>query len=557
LVQASLDSLAPDDREALQVASAMGQRFSLGDVREVTRRQNYNPSELIVRHLVQQDGSNYLFSHALVRDGVYSSILPSKCRTVHKQIAAVIGASDLPLRARHLEMAHDPEAAHAYLVAARAATASMAEELVLALCERGESLVTVAKTQVEFIRLKGDALRVLGKTEASIAAFRAALDGSDVESDKCLALIGIAEGLRAASRNEEAIAVLKDAGKYAEEMPDRTRARIHYLQGSVRFPLGDVDGCLQNHEQALHYAKLAEDAEAEASALSGLGDAYYLQGLMKDAYERFAECVAICRSKKLGRVEVANRHMMGWSRIHLMEFREALEDSLVIADLASRVGNRRAAVLAHLLTSFTSFKLGDYDRASAGALAAHNLAEEIGATVFASQSLVLRAQVLRDMGKASEALTLIQEAVQRLHHAGQSFVGPFALAVAASLEQDRAERVSLLSRAETILDEGCVSHNYMWFTDVAINIARHDEDWGALERYAARLRSYTQKQPLAFSDFLIAKAEAISKKGSGKGGSEVSEKLVWLEKAAQKAGLSADISLVSEMIKSQNRSSTR
>jgi hypothetical protein len=64
-----------------------------------------------------------------------------------------------------------------------------------------------------------------------------------------------------------------------------------------------------------------------------------------------------------------------------------------------------------------------------------------------------------------------------------------------------------------ILDEGCVGHNYMWFTEEAIDIAGDDEDWGALARYASRLRNYTQKQPLDFADFLIGKAETVSKMG--------------------------------------------
>jgi class 3 adenylate cyclase/tetratricopeptide (TPR) repeat protein len=546
LVQASLDRLDPDDRDALQIASTLGQRFALVDLCEISGKLDYNPSELIARHLVQHDGSNLLFSHALVREGVYSSILPSRCRELHGRIAAVIGSSDLPLRARHLEMAQDSEAAKAYLDAARAAAVSMAEESVLILCERGESLANDAETRVEIIRLKGDALLVLGQTDASISAFNEAVVASEVESDKCLALIGIAEGLRVACKYDEAIAILDDAGKYANEMPERIRARIHYLQGSVCFPLGNVDGCLQNHEESLRYAKLAEDAEAEANALSGLGDAQYLQGLMKDAYERFAQCVAISRKNDLGRIEVANRHMMGWSRIHLMEFREALEDSLTSADLASRVGNRRAEMTAHMLTGVTSFKLGDYDRAEAGALAGINLADEIGATALSINALVIRAQIFRDTGKANEARESIQDAIQRLRHTGQSFIGPFTLAVAASLEQDRKERTRLLVRAETILDKGCVGHNYMWFTDEAINIARHDEDWSALERYASRLRNYTQKQPLDFADFLIEKAETLSKVGRGEDGSDVLEKLVWLEKTAQKAGLIADISLVSD-----------
>jgi class 3 adenylate cyclase/tetratricopeptide (TPR) repeat protein len=549
LVQASLDRLDTDNREVLQIASAMGQRFSLVDVREISGKPNYDPTELIARHLVQHDGSNLLFSHALVREGVYSSILPSKCRELHGRIATVIGSSDLPLRARHLEMAQDTNAAKAYLDAARAAAVSMVEESVLELCKRGENLANDVETRLEFVRLQGDALLVLGQTDASIATFKEALDVSEVESDKCLALIGIAEGLRVASRFNEAIVTLEDAAKYSKEMPELIKARIHYLQGSVCFPLGDVGGCLNNHEESLRHATMSKDAEAEANALSGLGDAHYLQGLMKDAYERFSQCVAISRKNNLGRIEVANGHMMGWSRIHLMEFREALEDSQTTAGMAAKVGNRRAEQAAHLLTGYTSMMLGDHDRAQAAVLASINLADEIGATAFAINGLAVQARIFRNTGKLNEAYASIQDALQRLSHTGQSFVGPLVLAEAASLEHNRKERSRLLDRAETILDDGCVSHNYMWFTDVAIEIAYSDGDWSALERYALRLNNYTQKQRLKFADFLIEKAETLSKIGSGKGRSDVLERLESLEKTAQRAGLKAEMSLVSETVK--------
>jgi hypothetical protein len=169
------------------------------------------------------------------------------------------------------------------------------------------------------------------------------------------------------------------------------------------------------------------------------------------------------------------------------------------------------------------------------------LAEEIGATAFAINGLAVLSRIFRNTGKLDEAQASIQDALQRLSHTGQSFVGPLVLAEAASLEHNREKRSSLLDRAETILDEGCVSHNYMWFTDVAIKIAYSDGDWSALERYAMRLNNFTQKQPLKFADFLIEKAETLSKMGKGKGGSSVLEKLKSLEKTAEKAGLKAEM----------------
>ena len=541
LVQASLDSLDLKDREALQLASAMGQRFEIHDVQNIIDDDNYDPSNLIARNLVQHDGSYFLFSHALVREGVYASILPSRCREFHARIADVIGSRDLQLRAQHLELAGDPGAAEAYLIAAREARNSTQEEAALKLCKQGSKLEIDAQTNNEFLRLRGDALLVLGRTENSIAAFRDALAGSKSDAEKCHALIGLAEGLRVASQYEEAISVLEQAESSMSEMPELIKARIRYLQGSVMFPLGNIDGCRQNHEESLKHAKLAQNAEAEASALSGLGDAHYLRGLMKDAHDRFVQCVEISRKSDLRRLEVANRHMVGWSRIHLMEFREALDGALASAELAASAGNRRAEVSARQLSGYASFKLGDYVQAKSGTTAAINLAEEIGAEIFSITSLAIRAQTLKAMEKYDDARAAITDAVGRLEHTGQSFIGPTVFAVAASLEPNRSERVRLLSRAETILDEGCVSHNYMWCTDVAIEIAYEDQDWEALDRYAARLRSYTKDQPLGFADFLIEKASALAKLVEGNCGPDFVEKTMALEHTAKLAELKPEV----------------
>ena len=547
LVQASLDSLDLRDREALQLASAMGQRFEIHDVQNIIDDDNYDPTNLIVRNLVQHDGGYFLFSHALVREGVYASILPSRCREFHARIADVIGSRDLQLRAQHLELAGDPSAAEAYLIAAKKAMDSMQEEAALKMCEQGSKLEIDAQTNNKFLRLRGNALLVLGRTEDAIAAFRDALAGSESDAEKCHALIGLAEGLRVASQYEEAISVLEQAESSMSEMPKLIKARIRYLQGSIMFPLGNIDGCRQNHEESLKHAKLAQNAEAEASALSGLGDAHYLRGLMKDAHDRFLQCVEISRRSDLRRLEVANRHMVGWSRIYLMEFREALEDALTSAELAASVGNRRAEVSARQLSGYASLKLGDYAQAIRGTTASINLAEEIGAEIFSITSLAFRAQTLKAMGKHDDARVAINDAVDRLEHTGQSFIGPTVFAVAASLERNGSKQDRLLTSAETILDEGCVSHNYMWCTDVAIETAFENHDREALQRYAARLREYTEEQPLGFADFLIEKASALAKIVEGNCGLDLVEEIKILEKTAKRTGLKPEVQFLEEL----------
>ena len=48
-------------------------------------------------------------------------------------------------------------------------------------------------------------------------------------------------------------------------------ARAHYLRGSLYFPLGNVEGCFREHEQALQSAQEAGSAELEARVYERAG----------------------------------------------------------------------------------------------------------------------------------------------------------------------------------------------------------------------------------------------------------------------------------------------
>ena len=66
-------------------------------------------------------------------------------------------------------------------------------------------------------------------------------------------------------------------------------ARLHHLRGNIFFPLGNIEGCRQEHERGLAYARRSGSAEAEARALGGLADAAYAQGRMRTAFEHFSQ----------------------------------------------------------------------------------------------------------------------------------------------------------------------------------------------------------------------------------------------------------------------------
>ena len=178
LVLARIDRLSPADKQGLQAASVLGQRFSLDALRHLTKSTHYTCAGLVQRYLVRPEGDDYLFAHALVQEGVYNSLLKARRADLHRAAAAWYGERDPVLRAEHLDRANDAAAAAAYLDAAKAQTAGLHFETALRLADRGVKLAEDPSTRCELMCLRGDALRNMGSTEESIVAFELALEFS-------------------------------------------------------------------------------------------------------------------------------------------------------------------------------------------------------------------------------------------------------------------------------------------------------------------------------------------------------------------------------------------
>ena len=166
----------------------------------------------------------------------------------------------------------------------------------------------------------------------------------------CQAQLGLADGLRVSEGLAEALNLLDEAQQSAERhdmVPEL--ACLHHLRGNIFFPLGNIDGCREEHELGLGYARRLGSPEAEARALGGLADAAYAQGKMRSAFEHFSRCVALSREHGFGRIEVANCSMVGFCRIYLNEPRQARDDANAAVRAAALVGQPRAELLAENL----------------------------------------------------------------------------------------------------------------------------------------------------------------------------------------------------------------
>jgi class 3 adenylate cyclase/tetratricopeptide (TPR) repeat protein len=568
LVQERIDRLDPADKAAVQAASVLGQRFVNSALAYLLDRADYIPERLVSRLLVrpqldvwgadhggyvkrmqaavQASGDVFLFTHVLIRDAIYDTLLRSRRRELHRRAAEWYADRDPVLRAEHLDRAEDAEAARAYLAAARSQAAEYRQEAALQLVERGLALAHDRTDRFALTCLQGEILHDLGAMPEAGHAYRAALDAAADDRERCAAWIGLAAVKRVTDDLAGAVADLEQAETVAARYHLLTeQARIHFLRGNLCFPRGDIEGCLREHGIALELARRAGATELEAVALGGLGDAEYVRGRMISAHDRFGECVELCERHGFGRIEVANRPMMAFTQWFAGDTRGAL----VVADTAiaraARVGHRRAEMVGHHAAFFCRHALMDFEAALRHAEAALTLAQQLGARRFETEALVFQAELHRLAGRRAEALANAEQAVKISRETSIAFLGPFALGALALASDSPTVRQAALEEGEELLRAGAVSHNHLLFPRDAIEVYLEAGDFEGVERTAADLVQYTRSEPLPFADFYVARARALA--ASGRGRSDTAE-LDRLRELGERFGLRVALSAIKTAI---------
>ncbi|HSV21104.1 MAG TPA: adenylate/guanylate cyclase domain-containing protein [Casimicrobiaceae bacterium] len=509
LVLARVDRLPERERVALRAASIVGQRFPLELVRHLSGLPDYTCAALLAHHLVQTDGADFLFGHALIRDGIYASITHARRKALHAQAAEWYRERDAALCAEHLERCEAPEAARAYRRAAVEEHAALRLDRALALADRGAALARIPADVCALQLLRAELLKEIGDGKRAAAAAAAALAAASSSLEQCRALLGIAAGHRLTGEAAAALDALARAEALVNaESLAAERVVVHYLRGNVEFARGRYDECRAEHARAHAEARALGDAEHEARSLSGLGDADYAQGVIRSAFARFDACLALCEANGFAGIAIPNGVMRGHCRMYLGEAEEGLRDMRQAALTAARVGNRHAEMFAlqSMGVRFTSF--AQYAEAEPIQHRAVGLARELGARRYLPAMLAHQAESLWARGEIAEAQCQLQEALAIMRETGTGFAGAMVLGMLMRITDDPQARGALAAEAERALAHGCISHNHFYYRRYGIEdaLARaHLED--AL-RHADALAAYTRREPLPYTDLLIERARA-------------------------------------------------
>jgi class 3 adenylate cyclase len=557
LVQMRMDRLAASDKAAMQAAAVLGQRFPIEGLRHLIEQPDYDCGVLVDQFLVRPDGAEYLFCHALIRDGAYASMLNSRRRVLHSRAAGWLEVRDPTLAAEHSERAGDPGAALAFLRAARASASQQRYQTAIALVDRGLALAVTDHHRVALLIGRGDLVLALGHASEALGSAQQALAIASLPAERAQCLIAVAAGMRVNERITDGLAALDEAESIVSEAGlQHQAARLHHLRGNLLFPLARAEECRHEHELALAAASSAGSSELEAAALGGLADAAYLTGRMRTACQQFKAVVQLAKDRRLTEVRSANLPMVAWTAYHFLEWEQADEAAGETLRRAFWDYLPRQELLARAYCAwFAALVSADYFIAEQMAFKCQQLIEPLGAKRFEAQMRGLAAVCAWRSGERERPVKQARIALELCKAHGMGYVGAWVIAVCGLVDPDPAARRRWLAEAEAELQRGSVSHNHIWVREMQIEAFLDLQDWDAVDAACGRLSVYTASEPLPLSDLRIERGRVLARHGRGERSAGLVEALTDLRMRLATAMVLADLPAVERALLGKQRAS--
>lgn len=515
IVQSRLDALDRASRTAIQAASVLGQRFSPEVLNFTLGEGHLDTSNLIRSALIRETDADLMFAHALIRDGSYATLIKSERARLHRQAAKWFEDRDATLRARHLDRAGATNAAQAYLEAADNLIQAYQFDDARPLIERALELPCAAAVKFDLLCARGETQRLQGHSDDALREFKDAAAVADTDEQISRAHIGLAQAARQASLYEQALDALDQAEAAAERCGSESDvAQINYVRGNVYFPLGRVDEAMQANERALSLARKLGSARLEVGALSGFGDANFMNATMQTATVFYTQAVDRAREKGLVRDLAANLHNLSVARSYSGDVQQGKSDAGEAIEVSQKYFAFIPECVAQTCLGVAQTFLGELDQALAAFTVSAEIASRVGAKRLEAQALEHLARTQVYAGQVSQARQTGLLAVEIALEHGRNFVGPKALSALALAEPDHTEQDRLLQLGAEIIAEGCVGHSHLHFYPDASAVMLARQDWKAARHYADGLEQFTVKEPLPMVDLSIRQVRLIADSGA-------------------------------------------
>lgn len=474
VLQARLDSLPPQDKGALQLASVIGHVFWDAALAHLSQDAVQAVPRLVQRDLTQArdttsfDGTReYVFKHHALHQVTYDSILKRQRREQHRLTGEWISGRSgerinefSSLIADHYERAGETFRASGYWhQAAEHALQRFALDSALAYAERGlatsdptdlprrYALTLVrfeahARTQArdlqatELDELERLATSLNDDLKRSQAAERRAaflITGGDYAASLPAAQQALAwsagrdAGLEARAQNAMTLAMAR-LGRYdvakkhahfglalAQAGADAT-AHANLLQnmGLILIETGDSVGAAGFFEQALVVCRKTGDRFSECRALNGLADTCRSLGDYAAARTQMLELICLCQDVGIRIFEGYGHLNLALVLVHLGEPQLALEHAGKARAILNEGGDRWAEGSSRVNAGHARLALGQLNDARMEYEAARTVFDSLDGPHMALEPMAGLAAVALAEGNAASALVHVEEILARL-----------------------------------------------------------------------------------------------------------------------------------------------
>ena len=348
LIQQRIDQLDSAHRELLQLAAVIGPHFTSADLEAVVGTSRLDLLKMLYRlerdfRLVCSERGTYEFSHAKIREVLYTELSWELRREYHRIAAAVVaqrgeeaGVEDAAAMGRHLFFGEEWDRAIPYLRCAgdeayRLFTWQAAAELFDQVAEAARQ--SGSETDDYF-----HALRCGGRCYAHLAAYERAhqrLEEMQVAAaraqrpvDEATAWYQLGWLERRQRRFDTAVEAFEqaEAAALAHGGDDMRTVRAQTLTswGAVDFERGEYGVAQERWQEAL--ALVEEDGGPEAAnALNNLAVLATVRGDLDEAWRQYERVLALDADRPAAAQSVLTHYNMGMLRADQERWDEALE----------------------------------------------------------------------------------------------------------------------------------------------------------------------------------------------------------------------------------------
>ncbi len=434
LILARLDRLGEDEREVVTAVSVLGRTIDLALAELVATHPDLERilGSLIERGILERHADGLSFSHALIGEVAYGTLLRRRRRDLHRLVATRLEAHEdddetVAALAYHWEQAgEDPTAARYHLAAAdRAEEVSALREALAhvdAAYRLGEATDPRRPDQDALILRRAKLRARTGATALAREDAEQALASARERRDRHAEVMALQELgfiLSGAVDYRVATPLFDEALNLAEILDDRieqVRAHAHLSiawTNRLRFDRGLAHG-----ERAAELAASIGDESVEAIALDALKQVELELGDFDSAETHILRIVDFCdRREELWPLQIAMLElgMIAQCRGRSADARRHFERTLEIND---RLGDHGTRPLLLALVAMHDRQAGRYRDALSGGELALRLAEEHGHQEWIAWSAITLGSTFAEVGDPGSAARTFGEGARASEAAG-------------------------------------------------------------------------------------------------------------------------------------------